>query len=158
MASASIQGCQAGNHSSPLLPRNLQKRAMPTPTGSSEGPHSLQVSTEKPDAIQNRKQAGEGHHGTRKGQVNLGLWGSPEPTQRARVHGQEVPKDETENFPVPMRPLLAGLQGSPAAGPQPWVNTEPFETSKAQAEGSEGKGWWEHKCDLEQEGPPAPPG
>lgn len=50
-----------------------------------------------------------------------------------------MPSPPPQPHPVPGLSLPLGFRGSPTAQPHPGVNTEPFETSKAQAGLSEGR-------------------
>lgn len=70
-----------------------------------------------------------------------------------------MPSPPPQPHPVSGLPLPLGFRGSPTTQPHPGVNTEPFETSKAQAGLSEGGecGGREQEYDFGQEGAPQPP-
>ena len=111
--------------------------------GPLRGPSSCRVSTEKSDAVRESwKQAGE--RWDVEGAAEPQVPGLPRshpagPTVRGQGGGQET-RGRTSQCPgptlAPPRSRTApptGLQGAPTAQPHPGVNTEPFETSKAQA-------------------------
>lgn len=137
--------------------------------GSPKGPHSCQVSTEKSDAVcESWKQAGEREWDADEA-AEPQAWGLPRshpagPTMLGQGGCQEA-RGRTSKCPRPTPALTCsgtaaptGPRGSNCPAPSRGVNTEPFETSKAQAEVSEGKGGGGSKSrTLGRRAPPSPP-